>query len=117
MYCRVLDVLRWPAKLASRCSSQPPRARSVRHRCRSVWVEKRGTSACWASRRTTIDQVQRLIGCPRLRRDSDAHHILACLPEADAGEVGRHVGREVAAGYEDTSDTAAGNLMVNVEPR
>jgi hypothetical protein len=37
-------VWRCPAKVAIVCSSQPIRPRSVRHRCRVVCVENRGTS-------------------------------------------------------------------------
>jgi hypothetical protein len=71
MYCRVESVLRCPAKVAIACTSQPIRARSVRHRCRVVWVENRGTSASSATRRTTFDQVHMLSGSAWLRRDSD----------------------------------------------
>ena len=62
---------RWPAKLAISCSSQPDRARSVRHKWRGVWVLKRDTPARTASARTTLDHVQRVIGRARLRRDSE----------------------------------------------
>ena len=65
------SVERCPAKVAIACSSQPIRARSVRHRCRVVWVENRGTPAASAIRRTTFDQVHKVSGSARLRRDSD----------------------------------------------
>jgi hypothetical protein len=74
MYCRVESVLRCPAKVAIACTSQPIRARSVRHRCRVVWVEKRGTSAASAARRTTFDQDHKLSGSAWLRRDSDKNN-------------------------------------------
>ena len=63
-YCNVVVVLRWPANRAMVCSSHPHRARSVRQRCRNVCVLKRGMSARRASARTTLDQVQMLIGSP-----------------------------------------------------
>jgi hypothetical protein len=71
MYRSVDSVDRCPANVAIACSSQPIRARSVRHRCRVVWVENRGTSATSATRRTTFDQVHKVSGSPRLRLDSD----------------------------------------------
>lgn len=54
MYCNVESVLRCPAKVAIACTSQPIRARSVRHRCRVVWVEKCGTLAAKKKRPGTI---------------------------------------------------------------
>ena len=64
---------RCPANVAIACSSQPIRARSVKHRCRVVCVENRGTSAANAIRRTTFDHVhkrQRLGPvAPRLRQE------------------------------------------------
>ena len=56
----VESVRRCPAKVAIVCSSQPIRARSVRHRCRVVWVENFGTSAADAIRCTTFDRVHKL---------------------------------------------------------
>ncbi|GLY08655.1 hypothetical protein Acsp01_90340 [Actinoplanes sp. NBRC 101535] len=56
------SVLRWPAKVAIACNSQPIRARSVKHRCRVVWVENRGISAASAMRRITFDHVHKLNG-------------------------------------------------------
>jgi hypothetical protein len=38
------------------------RAKSVKHRCRVVCVENRGTPAATAIRRTTFDQVHKLNG-------------------------------------------------------
>ena len=74
MYCSVESVLRCPAKVAIACSSQPIRARSVRHRCRVVWVENRGRLAANATRRTTFDHVHNVSGSAWLRRDSDRNN-------------------------------------------
>ena len=63
--------MRCPANVAIACSSQPIRARSVKHRCRVVWVENRGRLAANATRRTTFYQVHNVTGSARLRRDSD----------------------------------------------
>ena len=62
---------RWPANEAIVCTSQPIRARSVRHRRRVACVENRGRSAASASRRTIFDQLHSVSGWPWLRRDSD----------------------------------------------
>jgi len=74
MYCIVVSVWRWPAKVAMACSSHPLRARSVRHRWRNVWVPNRGTLAAKAMRRTSFDHVHNVIGDPRFLRDSDKNN-------------------------------------------
>ena len=74
MYLNVDSVERCPAKAAIACTSQPIRARSVRHKCRMVCVENRCTPAVTAMRRTTFDQVHSVSGWAWLRRDSDRNN-------------------------------------------
>ena len=56
---------------ARSASVQPMRARSVRQRCRFVWVENRRTPAREAMLSTTFDHVQMVTGEVRLRLDSE----------------------------------------------
>lgn len=51
-----------PGECRDRVHSQPIRATSVRHRCRVVCVESRGTSAADAILRITFDHIRKLNG-------------------------------------------------------
>jgi len=53
---------------------QITRAKSVKHRCRKVCVEKCGRSACSASCRTTFDQVHKVMGCAKFLADSERNN-------------------------------------------
>src|SRR6516225_1646676 len=68
-------MLRWPAKVAISWMSQLARARSVRHRCRSVWGVKAGVDARFAIALTTLDHAHIDTGLARFRGEWDRNSL------------------------------------------